>query len=170
MTLVRLSLPIALLLATACAPSGVTPTPGASPSPSPSPAAKAEGCEHLSKPGKAVTAAAPASAEPPIVRNDHARYEISLPTVNGRNHGLVRFESGEAGEYVLLLDKDLPLRVRAANSDTALELETTPPQGCAEARARHAVDLGVGVYWLEFGPADQANVNLVIEHVEGHGH
>lgn len=164
--MIRLFLPFALCAALAACQSGTpsTPVPSPSPSAAPTETADTEGCEHLANgPATAVTTGATA----PKVDNDHKRYDLTLTTAGTT----VEFDSDEAAHYVLFLNKDIPVKVRElATSKTLALLESgTASTPCATVKGRHVVELGVGVYAIEFGPTTETQVSLVIEEEAGHG-
>lgn len=172
--------PIRLLLAfslvgslSACATPAAAPAASPSPSASPSGAPVAalvdtEGCEHLQGgPAVAVTAAAKgAGADAPKVAEDHHRYDVALKGAAGKFEGTVRFDSAEAADHTVYLSKDVPFVVRDAKGAVAFKAQATSSPTCSEIRGRYVVPLGVGVYFLDFGPASEQNVSVVIEGAE----
>ena len=128
-----------------------------------------EGCEHLQEgPATAVSAATGAGA--PAVDDDHRRYDISLGDVTGGRGGDVTFASSEAGDYILFLGAAVPVAVLdAAGATLPFESSSASSTQCAEIKARHVLELGVGTYTLRFGPSSQGSVSLVVEHAD-HAH
>jgi hypothetical protein len=104
---------------------------------------------------------------PPKVSNDHKRYDIALKADTSTT---VEFDSDEAGDYVLFLNKAIPVKVRNVATGAVVEIEASASSStvCTDIRGRHVVELGVGVYALEFGPTPETQVSLVIEET-GHG-
>ncbi len=127
--------------------------------------ADVEGCEHLQEgPAAAVTATATASGAP-SVRNDHKRYDITLPAGSGGNVGSVSFEAGEASDYVFFLGSNVTLKVTNVTSGQAVTFEesATSSTECTEVKGRYVAPLQVGTYTLTFGPTSESSVSLVIE-------
>jgi hypothetical protein len=124
-----------------------------------------EGCEHLQEgPAAAVTAAATSSAAAPAIANDHKRYDITLVAVGGQQGGSVRFNSAEAGDYILFLNKDVPVSFKDATGKAiAIEESTKSATQCTDIQGRHVVELGVGVQYIEFGPTTETSVSVVLE-------
>jgi hypothetical protein len=126
----------------------------------------AEGCEHLDDgPASAVTAALEA-ADAPAVSNDHMRYDVSLPRLDGTDEGggLVRFDSDEQTDFVVFLDAPVDLAVTTSDGDP-VEIEESAAQSdaCATIRGRHVVALSVGTHHFELGPSEVEVVGLVLE-------
>lgn len=177
--MIRILPPFALALALVACQPATAPTPApssspslapsASPSPSASPAetADTEGCEHLANgPASAVTAT-PEDARPPMLDNDHKRYDITLAP----GAATVHFQSDEAADYVLFLNQDIPVKVKelATGKDVAIETSAKSSTVCDTVKGRHGVELGVGVYAITFGPTPETRIGLVIEEGAGHG-
>jgi hypothetical protein len=131
----------------------------------------AESCEHLKEgPASGVTAAPSQTAEDaPSVATDHRRYDITLVEVPGGKGGVVKFASPEATEYRVFLSRDVPFKVSDDAGPVAIEESVTSSTECAEIKARHTFELGVGTYTFEFGPTAETEVGLVIEEV-AHDH
>jgi hypothetical protein len=128
-----------------------------------------EGCEHLAEGPFIATAATTDATNAPSVASDHNAYRISLPEVEGSiaRLGYVSFDSDEATDYVLFLDKNIGLTVLDADGEEVEieETELSVPQ-CTIVKARHTVELGVGVYNFVFSDLAIAEVLLVIEEAE----
>lgn len=148
---------------------GSTP-PAASPSPSasPFPEADVEGCEHMTTgDAVAVTAVASGSATVPTTNEPHKRYAISLPAKDGQYEGIVKYNSGEEADFVVFLDRDVPLRVFDAEAkEVEIEESASFSVACTTIKGRHVVPMGVGEYTLFFGPTTAASVSMVIEESE----
>jgi FAD/FMN-containing dehydrogenase len=129
-----------------------------------------EGCEHLQEgPATAVTASASATSAP-AVSNDHKRYDVALGDVAGGRGGSVSFAVSEAGDYVLFLGRDVPVRVSAPGGATVeAEERLTSSPVCTEVKVRATYALGVGTHTLTFGPTSEASVSLVLEEA-AHAH
>lgn len=178
MTRTLLALATTLALTGCSAPAGPAPETQASPTTTPSHTAGAEaseGCTHLAAgPAKTLNANAPTmSVTPPAVDNDHHRYDIQLPTFEGQQQGTVSFNSDEAGEYHFYLNADVPFVIRGlADAPATQEAAASVVSSCDAVKGFRAVELGVGVYFLEFGPTTASSVGLVIEEAshESHDH
>lgn len=125
--------------------------------------ANVEICEHLAEgPAASVTAA---ESMPPAISDDHKRYDVTLIDVNSQKGGSVTFASGEAGEFIFGLNKDVPLTVKDASGTTvAAEATARSVPECDAVKARYAYDLAVGTYTLTFGPTAETSVGVVVEH------
>lgn len=143
---------LVLSLLTACGPSQQPPQ------------VDAEGCEHLREgPSVPVTASATAS-NAPAIDDDHQRYDVALTDVPGGKGGRVRFAPAAAGDYVLYLGAEVPLKVLdSAEQGLPFESSATTSEGCSEIRGRHVVSLSVGTYQLSFGPTSASSVSVVVE-------
>ncbi len=123
-----------------------------------------EPCEHLQKgPSSSVTASASAAGSP-AVSNDHRRYDNALIDEAGGKGGSVSFAVGEARDYTLFLNGEVPVNVRDANGQRIeVTVSGTGSSECAEIKRRHTFALTVGTYSLTFGPTTASSVSLVIE-------
>lgn len=122
-----------------------------------------EGCEHLQE-GPATPVAAASGAGAPAVDDDHRRYDIALADVAGGKGGDVTFASAEAGDYVLFLGAAVPVAVLdGTGAQVPFESSSASSPQCAEIKARHQLELGVGSYTLRFGPSSLGAVSLVVE-------
>ncbi len=132
--------------------------------------AETELCEHLQGgASRAVTATAEAEGAPGIA-DDHTRYEVSLPEVNGQREGHVTFAVDHGGEYLFGLSRDVPVELRPAAGGDAVALTKSTPDVCEELAAVHSAELGVGTYVLRFGPTGEQAVDVVVEHHHGEDH
>ncbi|NTX35471.1 hypothetical protein HUA74_15805 [Myxococcus sp. CA051A] len=129
-----------------------------------------EGCEHLRE-GPAVPILATTTGTPPLVANDHRRYDITLVDGSGGRTGSVTFAASEATDYVLYTSADVPVSI-TNGSGAAVEIEesTKSSETCTEIKGRHVVPLTVGTHTFTFGPTSAASVNLVIEEASHEGH
>ncbi len=131
-----------------------------------------EACEHLQEGPATPVTATTASTGAPAVSNDHKRYDITLVDASGGKGGAVSFAAGEAGDYILFLGADIPMKVTdSAGGAVSFEESTKSSTVCGEVKGRHVVPLEVGTYTLTFGPTTEPAVSLVIEeaaHEEGH--
>lgn len=173
----RFILPAAFLagaLATALIGCDLKAGPAVTPSPTPAAVAQedpdVEGCEHLGEGGqfKAVTAASLEATESvPTVNESHTRYDISLVASDSQRVGKVLFNSSEATDYLFFLNQDVPFQVKNAEGQTVeIEASATGSAKCDIVKGRHVVELGVGGYYLHFGPSGLASVSLVVEEAE----
>lgn len=123
-------------------------------------------CEHMKEgPSAAVTAADDAMASLDDVSTEHTRHDITLVDMGGMMGGFVAYQAAEAGDYVIgINDSSIPLKVWDGTM-TELTIEGTAPNDeCAEVQENRTVELGVGMYILEFGPTAASQVQVVIEH------
>ena len=136
------------------------------------PEADVEGCEHLQEGPATPVTATTAGTGAPAVSNDHKRYDITLVDVSGGKGGAVSFAAGEAGDYILFLGADVPMKVTdSAGGTVTFEESAQSSTVCSEVKGRYVVPLEVGTYALTFGPTTESAVSLVIEeaaHEEGH--
>jgi hypothetical protein len=126
-----------------------------------------EGCEHLQNgPATPVTATS-AAAGAPSVSDNHMRYDVTLPSGAA---GYASFAPSAAGDYIFFLDQAVPFAVQdAAGANVAIESSSLTGAKCAEVKARHVLELGVGTYRLVFGPSSSVSkVGVVIEKDEAH--
>lgn len=124
-----------------------------------------EACEHLAEgPSSAVTAAADLDGAPDI-SEAHRRYDVTLIPVDGGNGGSVAYAAAEEGDYLIFLGADVSLSVfDSSGAEVTLEASGRGSEHCGEIAAHHTVELGVGTYELVFGPTDETEVRVVVEH------
>jgi hypothetical protein len=130
----------------------------------------AEGCEHLEGgPYMNVTASAARDAAAPAVAADHKAYTTTLPA---GAVGYVSFAAAEATDYVVFLDKPVPLAVfDASGAMIAIERSETSSPECTTIRGKHTLPLGVGTVYFGLGPNMGMPFNIVVEEAGGdHGH
>ncbi len=128
-------------------------------------------CEHMAEgPAQAVTAGAD-NAGAPSATYEHTRVDISLTDVTGGKGGVVKYESGEATDYIFAMNKNIPVKIAdAQGADVAVEATEVGSEACAEVAVQHTVALGVGTYYLSLGPTTETLVGLVVEEAAGHAH
>lgn len=127
----------------------------------------AEACEHFADgPFNDVTASADTAAAPDVGA-EHTAHRITLVDDGGQSGGFVRFEAGEATDFVFFLDGDVPLAITDGSGAAVALEESCDPAACSDACAaiagRHVVPLAVGTYFLELGPTPATEVALVHE-------
>jgi hypothetical protein len=131
------------------------------------PGADAEACEHIKEgPYTSVTATTARDGTTPAVRADHMAYTITLPA---GAVGHVSFAAAEVIDYIVFLDKPVPLQVLDGSGATvAIEASETSSPECAEVRGRHTIPLPVGTAYLALGPSMGMPFNLVVEEAAAH--
>lgn len=162
----RVAMPL-LVLVTAAVASGCQGTPVAQPSQPPAQAADldAEGCAHLKAgPSETINAAKVSGSDAPVLAEAHQRYDIQLQAVDGKYVGIVRMQTGEAGDYVVYLNENVPVAIHAADGAQVMpETSAVSSPSCGEIKGRHVVPLGIGTYYLTLGPTGKTAVGMVIE-------
>lgn len=125
----------------------------------------AEGAEHLAEgPAKEVTAVAfEATGSVPVVDNDHHRYDIALVASGSQKVGKVKFDSDAAGDHIFYLNADVALAIKDAEGQAVAIEETGGPIASTSIKQHYVAELGVGSYFLHFGPTAEASLSLVIE-------
>jgi hypothetical protein len=126
-----------------------------------------EGCEHLIEgPEVAVTATAETDGAP-AVGDDHMRYDVTLVEVDGGNGGSVAFDADEASDFIFFLSADVDMTITdSEGAEVAIEESASSSPECEEIRGRHVAELEVGTNYLTFGPTDEAELSVVIEHAD----
>jgi len=125
-----------------------------------------EGCEHLTQgPFVNVTAGAALDVTAPAIAADHKAYNVAL--ADGKV-GYVSFASSKEGDIVLFLDRDVAVAVSDAKSTAvAIEESSKSSAACKDIAGRHVVPLGVGTYYIAFGPVTGATAfQVVVEPLE----
>lgn len=160
---------LALSLYTAGCAGLSTVTPSATPTPTPSADAhedvNAESIEHMSEgPAVAVTAATfEATDSVMVVGSDHKRYDLTLVSSGSEMVGKVKFASAEAGDYTFFLNSDVALGIKDTGGETVAIEETGGAIANSSIKQHYVAELGVGQYYLHFGPTHESSVSLVIE-------
>ena len=125
---------------------------------------EAELCAHLASGPASDTLGAPRGGALADVSAPHRRYDVTLRPTAGGQGGAVALQSSAATGLVIGLSQAIPLAVFDAQ-DAAIPV--TPSAGssrCPEMlKSRVTVEVGVGTYALELGPAADTAVSLVIE-------
>lgn len=106
--------------------------------------ADAEACEHLEGgPSVAITASAD-DATAPAIAPDHKRYDITFVALAADYGGKVKLEA-EAGDYILFLDADVPLTVKALATGAPVTPESAAKSSatCARVKGRHQIPIAV---------------------------
>jgi len=121
-----------------------------------------EACEHMEE-GPSAAHTATLVAPYPDVSAEHTRHDVTLVDDGGQNGGAVVVEIEEAGDYIVFLDKDMPVAFLDA-SGNALTIEHDEPVDLCDAVARQKhVEFAVGSVEIRFGPTTETNVRLVVE-------
>jgi hypothetical protein len=147
----------------------------------------AEACEHFAAGPYATTTATSDPSSAPDVNAEHTAHQITLPAASGGSggggggggadatgdfSGYVSFNAAAAGDYVFMLDQDVPLAVEdSSGASVAIEASCDPnacSTSCASLRGRHTVELGVGSHRLRLGPSDTSSLQLVHERLGAH--
>jgi len=123
-----------------------------------------EGCLLLQRGPASIVTAVAAGDDGPFVAYNGRRYDIRFVAISGGNGGRVRFRSEERGDFVLYLNKDIPLQILSTSGATVdIKATTTSSTECTEIHARHVAPFEVGSYTLSFGPTTDTSVGFVIE-------
>ncbi|AKQ67159.1 hypothetical protein A176_004071 [Myxococcus hansupus] len=134
----------------------------------------AEACEHLQNGPATSVIAALGAGEPPAIRADHRRYDITLADGPDGKQGAVSFAATEATDYVIYTNAAVALSVTTASGEPVeIEESASSSEGCTDIKGRHVVPLTVGTHILTFGPTSAATVSVLIEeaaHDHGHEH
>ena len=138
-------------------------------------AINAEGCYHMEKGPFTDINGAPMgedNAEPVdagAVDTDHHAYRVALPA---DERGYAKFESPDAMDYVIFMDKDVHFHMREWDTEgvrhtVQLESEADSVPQCDIVKKRIQVELGIGTYYLDFGnEMTGQTVTVVIEPFE----
>lgn len=150
----------ALALCVACASDGSTDDAGEEEDPI------VEACEHMED-GPNATHLAAQMAPYADVTAEHTRHDVTLIDDGGQNGGSVIFESGEAVDYLVFLDRDTPLAFFDASLASLPIEDSVNVTSCDAVAVQKTVEFPVGTVELRFGPTSETTVRLVIE--EAHG-
>ena len=126
-----------------------------------------EACEHMAD-GPAASHTATLAAPYPNVNAEHTRHDVTLVDDAGQLRGTVVYEVGEATDYLVFFDKDIPV---AFFDSLGVEIAAEGSEAvtlCDEVAVQKTVELGVGSVELRFGPTSETTVSVVIEEAGGH--
>ena len=93
----------------------------------------------------------------------HTAYTVKLTESAGSFNGSANFEMFEAGEKIVMLGADQPVRLLNEAGEEITAERSASTEGCEALAAARLYDLEAGWYRLEFGPTDQSSVLVVLE-------
>lgn len=129
---------------------------------------EAEACEHTKEgPSTSVTAAQDASA-PPNATAEHRRVDLTLVDYMDQKGGYARYEADESGTFYFFLDRDVTFILLddqgAVITQSGMGADV---DACEEVVIQYVANLTSGAsYTMLFGPTDETEVRLVVEHEE----
>ncbi|MBM3266531.1 MAG: hypothetical protein FJZ01_02685 [Candidatus Sericytochromatia bacterium] len=123
-------------------------------------------CADLAASNVPATAAA-ATSSAPALDTRHKRNRITLPASGSARAGYVKLNSDKAGDWQILLTRDVPLKVGDAGGTwvpPAASRSAFPD--CPDIAAQYTVNLKLGTYYLYLGPTSETEVSIVTENGE----
>jgi len=126
------------------------------------------------------------TTNPPDVSAEHTAFRIHLLTTgaggaggagggpgdSGSNGGYVKYPASEETEYVFFLNKDVEVQFENSSGQSLTVAESCDPTACSQAcsaiKGKHAINFGVGTYYLKLSSNTETQVTLVVE--EHHDH
>lgn len=124
-----------------------------------------EACEHLKDgPAAALTASTTDDGADADVSKSHTRFDITLPGDGDKKGGYAKFISAKAGDYLLVLNADVPVQLLDLQGNAVTpKTEATAQTGCSAVKRRAVYTLGVATYRLKLGPTAAASVGVLFE-------
>jgi hypothetical protein len=130
----------------------------------------AEACEHMVD-GPNENHTATLAAPFPTVNTEHTRHDVTLVDDAGEYRGTVQYEVSAEADYLVFLDRDVPLAFFDSSGNALAVEQSEPVDECEDVVIVKHVPLAVGTVELRFGPTTESTVRLVIEAGgEGHDH
>ena len=119
-----------------------------------------ETCEHMANgPAVAVMATADETGAPDV-STAHTRHDVGLvDDGNGMFVGVVSFAADEATDFVVAVDRDVPV----ALLDGTMPEMTEAIDRCTDVLRHDTFELPVGTALFRFGPTSEDQVRIVIE-------
>jgi hypothetical protein len=129
-----------------------------------------EACEHMAD-GPSASHTAALAAPFPSVSAEHTRHDVTLVDDAGQYRGTVVYEVGEEADYLVFLDRDIPVAFYDASGNAITVEHSEPVEECDDVVVVKHLELAVGTIELRFGPTTETTVRLVIEEGgEDHDH
>ena len=125
---------------------------------------EAEACEHLTQGPASVATASTDSDLAPDISKSHTRHDLTLAGDADKKGGYVKFIAAKSGDYVVVMNADVPAQVVDAQGNALTpKSEATLQAGCAAIKRKAVYTLGVATYRLKLGPTSLTSVGALFE-------